>query len=368
MSYDAIVVGAGIGGLAAAGALARAGWQVTLVERDDRVRPGRGTVTLWPNGVKALQALGLAGGLDAIATPIPAYGLRRPDGQPLVAAGAASGALEVLRADLHDAFMAALGERVVVRTGVDIRSARPGRPTLTDGRHTYEADLVIGADGANSVIRKRLAPTTRLVSAGFAAWQAFIPWYRAPKVQFTDTLGTGHRFTSATLGDRGVAWTATAPGARRPEPKETQLALLRRWFAGWIEPVPTLLDATQPDDLVHDPVGELDPLPATFAAGGYVLVGDAAHAMPHYLGQGACLALEDAATLYSTLSTMPVESALTAYDRARRPRAAKVLAQTQRVATMLKARGMRTRMTPKLLEKATLVATDWQPPPRREDG
>jgi hypothetical protein len=58
---------------------------------------------------------------------------------------------------------------------------------------------------------------------------------------------------------------------------------------------------------------------------------------------------------------MPVESALTAYDRARRPRAAKVLAQTQRVATMLRARGMRTRLTPKLLEKATLVAIDWQP-------
>jgi 2-polyprenyl-6-methoxyphenol hydroxylase-like FAD-dependent oxidoreductase len=364
----AIVVGAGIGGLASAGALARTGWEVTLFERADRVRPGRGTVTLWPNGIKALHALGLAGGLDTIATPVPAYGLRRPDGQPLVVAGAASGALEVHRADLHDAFIAALGERVDVRTGIEIRSTRAGRPTLSDGRHSYEAELVVGADGAASVIRKRLAPTSRLVSSGFAAWQAFIPWYRAPKVQFTDTLGVGHRFTSATLGDRGVSWTATAPGARRPEPKETQLGLLRRWFAGWHEPVPTLLDATQPDDLVHDPVGEVSPLPSTFASGGYVLVGDAAHAMPHYLGQGACLALEDAATLYSVLSTMPVEAALTAYDRARRPRAVKVMAQTQRVETVLKARGMRTRLTPKVLEKAALVATDWQPPTRREDG
>jgi 2-polyprenyl-6-methoxyphenol hydroxylase-like FAD-dependent oxidoreductase len=106
----------------------------------------------------------------------------------------------------------------------------------------------------------------------------------------------------------------------------------------------------------------VDPLPATFAASGYVLVGDAAHAMPHYLGQGACLALEDAATLHSVLSTMKVEAALQAYDRARRPRIVKVLAQTQRVATVLKARGMRSRLTPKLLEKARLVATDWQPP------
>ncbi len=341
---------------------------MTLLERDDRVRPGRAAVTLWPNGIKALQALGLAGGLDTIATPIPAYGLRRPDGQPLVAAGAASGALEVHRADLHDAFIAALGERVDVRTGIEIRSTRPGRPALSDGRHYVRGGSGGGRGRRDSVIRKRLAPTTRLVSAGFAAWQAFIPWYRAPKVQFTDTLGVGHRFTSATLGDRGVSWTATAPGARRPEPKETQLTLLRRWFAGWTEPVPTLLDATHPDDLVHDPVGELDPLPAKFASSGYLLVGDAAHAMPHYLAQGACLALEDAATLLAVLSTMEVEAALAAYDRARRPRIVKVLAQTQRVATVLKARGMRTRLTPKLLEKAALVAIDWQPPARREDG
>ncbi len=359
----AIVVGAGIGGLAAAGALARSGWEVTLFERDDRVRPGRGTLTLWPNGIRALQALGLAGGLDAIATTVPPLAVRRPDGQPLTPVGPATGALVVHRADLQDAFIAALGERVDVRTGIEIRAARLlNRPVLSDGRHPYEADLVVGADGPLSVIRKRLAPKTRFVSSGFAAWQAFIPWYRAPKVPFTDTLGAGHRFTSAAMGDRGVSWTATAPGARRPEPAETQLGLLRRWFSGWHEPVPTLLDATQPDDLVHDPVGELDPMPSTFVGKGYVLIGDAAHAMPHHVSQGACLALEDAATLQSVLASMPLEAALAAYDKARRPRVLRVLAQSQRIDSVLKARGMRRRLTPKLLDKVALATTDWQPP------
>ena len=81
---SAVVVGAGVGGLAVAGALARSGWQVTVLERAERVRPEPTAVVLWPNGVRALQALGLGAGLAAIATPLPDGGVRRPDGHWLV--------------------------------------------------------------------------------------------------------------------------------------------------------------------------------------------------------------------------------------------------------------------------------------------
>src|SRR5256885_2386513 len=81
---SAVVVGAGVGGLAAAGALARTGWQVTLLERGDRLRGDSAALLLWPNGVRALRALGLGGGLGAIASPAPTRGIRRPGGQWLV--------------------------------------------------------------------------------------------------------------------------------------------------------------------------------------------------------------------------------------------------------------------------------------------
>src|SRR2546429_913312 len=162
---SAIVVGAGVGGLAVAGGLARTGWQVTLLERADRVRPGRAALLLWPNGVRALRALGLGDGLDAIATPVPPTGLRRPDGQWLrqpgpSAAGAGSEPMVVHREDLHDAFVAGLGDHVDIRTGVTVRAARPGadRPSVADGRTTWEADLVVAADGVDSVVRQRLGP------------------------------------------------------------------------------------------------------------------------------------------------------------------------------------------------------------------
>ncbi|MBT8225962.1 MAG: FAD-dependent monooxygenase [Dactylosporangium sp.] len=398
----AIVVGAGIAGLATAGALARTGWKVTLLERDERLRPGRAALILWPNGVRALRALGLAGGLDGIATPIAPSGIRRPNGQWLTQPDRASAStneppLVVHQEDLHDAFIAGLGDQVDVRTGITVRAARAtaDRPAVSDGQTTFEADLVVAADGVDSAVRSRLAAESVFATAGYAAWKAFIPAYRAPKLAADvpstgETLGEGHRFVHVVLGERrgssttsrtGVYWVATAPGAPRPEPEATQLSLLRRWFAGWPAPTGDLLAATEPDDLVQDAVGELRPLPASMAVtagtGGYVFVGDAGHAMTHYLGQGACLALEDAATLQVAVrSTIPgrnLGQAIEEYSRLRRPRVAKVAARSRRVGSALQGGtvggfGLRARnaalgrFLPRLLDRAAAESVDWYPP------
>ncbi|WP_410810903.1 FAD-dependent oxidoreductase [Micromonospora sp. 067-2] len=391
---SAVVVGAGVGGLAVTGALARSGWQVTLLERAERVRPEPTAVVLWPNGVRALQALGLGPGLAAIATPLPDGGVRRPDGQWLVQprpAPADRMPVVVHREDLHDALIAGLGDRVELRTGVTVRHVRvdPGqRPAVSDGQHTIEADLVVAADGTDSGIRRQLAPESGVVSSGCAAWRAVIPWYRAPQLPDQpaagEVLGAGYRFVAASLGERGssggstrggIYWVATAAGAPRPEPPEVQLALLRRWYAGWPDPIGALLDATDPTDLVQQEVRELRPLPRSYGfpvgPGGVVLLGDAAHAMPPHLGQGACLAFEDAATLASLLRETRLPDAVQAYDRVRRPRAATVVRQTRRMSAVLQTRGrlaLRARdaalgtINSRLLSSAAASAAQWRPP------
>ncbi|MFG1890806.1 FAD-dependent oxidoreductase [Micromonospora sp. NPDC049051] len=392
---SAVVVGAGIGGLAVAGALARSGWRVTLLERADRVRPEPTAVVLWPNGVRALRALGLGAGLEAIATPLPDGGVRRPDGHWLVQprpTPADRMPVVVHREDLHDTLIAGLGDEVELRTGVRVRTVRAAsgeRPSVGDGRHTFEADLVVAADGTDSELRRQLAPGSGVVSSGCAAWRAVIPWYRAPKLPADqpvggEVLGAGYRFVSASLGERGssgassrggIYWVATAVGAPRPEPPETQLALLRRWYAGWPAPIADLLDATDPTDLVQQEIRELRPLPRSYGfpagPGGVVLLGDAAHAMPPHLGQGACLAFEDAATLASLLRESRLPDAVVAYDRARRPRAATVVRQARRMSAVLKARGplaLRARdaalgtLNPRLLSTAANTAAQWRPP------
>jgi 2-polyprenyl-6-methoxyphenol hydroxylase-like FAD-dependent oxidoreductase len=393
----AVVVGAGVGGLAAAGALAGAGWQVTLLERAGRIPTRRTALLLWPNGVRALHALGLGGGLDAIATPVPNGGVRRPDGQWLlqpVPAEPGEAPVVVHLEDLHDTLVAGLGDRVEVRTGIAVRSVRAAageRPAVTDSRAaTIEADLVVAADGVDSPIRRRVAPESVAVSAGCAAWRAVIPWYRAPRLYGDhplagETLGAGYRFVSASLGQRGSAaragiyWVATATGAPRPESAATQLALLRRWFADWHAPIGELLAATEPADLLQQEVRELRPLPRGYGfplgPGGVVLLGDAAHAMPHHLGQGACLAFEDAATLRTLMHDAApgprLLSAVAAYDQLRRPRAARVVRQTRQMAAVVQARGRLARrardaalgtISSRLLGRAATSAAQWRPP------
>ena len=391
----AVVVGAGMAGLASAGALSRAGWRVIVLERAERIAAPPAAVVLWPNGLRALESLHPEGGWRAIASPLPDGGVRRPDGQWLVAPRARTGAgpspavahLE----DVYDALVAGLGD-TEIRTGFEVTSVRTGlrlRPAVGDGRTTIEADLVVGADGIDSRVRAAVAPESVPASSGFAAWQAVIPGFRVPRLDGDhhlggETLGVGYRFVAMPLGDRaagrgGVYWVATAAGAARPEPAATQLALLRRWFAGWHEPVGALLDATRPEDLVPQGVRELRPLPRSYAfasgPGGVVLIGDAAHAMPHHLGQGACLAFEDAATLRSLVAGAASGAGLTAavdsYNRLRRPRTTTVVRQNRRMSAVVQARGrlaLRARdaalshMRPRMLGRSLDPVPDWTPP------
>src|SRR2546430_8891355 len=398
---SAVVVGAGVGGLAVAGALARTGWQVTLLERGDRLRGDSAALVIWPNGVRALYALGLGAGLDAIAARAPSRGVGPANGPWLAQPGVAAGEDEdgpdssvvVHREDLHDTLVAGLGERIDIGTGVGVRAVRLSggdRPGVGDGRTTWEADLVVAAAGVDSIVRRRLAPESTAVAAGCAAWRAVIPWYRAPKLPDGagtggETLGHGHRFRYALLGERGSAggssrggiyWAATVPGAYRPEPPPAQLVLLRRWFADWHAPITDLLAATEPDDLIQHPTAELRPIPRAFAfpagPGGFVLLGDAAHAMSHHLGQGACLALEDAATLRSlVLDAIPGRTlgrALEEYTNQRRPRVARIVRQSRRVGAVYAANGnlvVRARnaalgLTPRMLGRAGAVARQWR--------
>jgi 2-polyprenyl-6-methoxyphenol hydroxylase-like FAD-dependent oxidoreductase len=393
----AVVVGAGLGGLAVAGAMARSGWQITLLESAERVRAERTALTLWPNGVRALNALGLGGELAAIGSARPPAGVRRPDGRWLVRPcppAPDDGSVVAPCEALHDALVAALGDRVEIRTGVRVRELRSGdRPAVGDGRSMVEADLVVAADGVDSAIRRWVDPGSAVVSAGCTAWRAIIPWYRAPRLT-EDTpvdlavLGGGYRFAAAGLSGessavaaarRGIYWTATAPGAPRPEPPATQLALLRRWFRTWPAPIGDLLAATDPNDVRQQELRELRPLPRALGfaggSGATVLVGDAAHAMPDHLGQGAGLTLEDAATLASLVREATLGAALLravrTYNRMRRPRVTAVVRQDRRMSVVLQSRGRMARrvreaalgaLIPRLISDARDTAAGWRPP------
>ncbi|MGH3715386.1 MAG: FAD-dependent monooxygenase [Micromonosporaceae bacterium] len=385
----AVVVGAGVGGLAVAGALARARWRVTLLEREPSLAVGRAALLLWPNGVHALRALGIGAGLDEIGEPVTETAIRRPDGRVLArtrVAGLAdrygAPALALHRQDLYDALVAELGD-VEVRTGVTVsqlRTADEELPAVSDGRNWWQADLVVAADGMDSALRTAIAPESTVSAAGYTAWRAVVPPHRlSTQMAAGEWIGSGQRFLITPLRGRGVYWVAVTSGAPRPEPPDIQLTLLRRWYAGWHAPIQELIRATQPGELWQQPMADLNPLPRRFGIrvgrGGVALLGDAAHAMTPNLGQGACLALEDALTLGTLAAELgpaaALEPVLGRYDRLRRRRTARLVRQSRRLGAVFGARswlGVGARNTllsaapSGLLDRATAAGADWRPP------
>jgi 2-polyprenyl-6-methoxyphenol hydroxylase-like FAD-dependent oxidoreductase len=334
MGSTAVVVGGGIGGLAAAIGLHRIGWEVTLVERAPVLDDAGAGISLAANGLRALDELGVGTAVRAASRGQYNGGTRTPDGGWLTRMDGA--ALQeavgtpitgIPRSTLHQLLREALpAECLLIGSEAgEIQLDGPAPVRVTCGGTALDADLVVAADGIGSRVRSSLFPTHPApVYSGSTVLRAITEHAVELHTDFELTWGRGAEFGHMAFKDGRAEWHAvlTLPARTRfTDP----LAELRRRFHNWHEPIPALLDATRPDAVLHHDVNELrTPLP-TFVAGRIVLLGDAAHAMTPNLGQGACQALEDAVTLAAALATeATVDAALTRYDTERRPRSQSV--------------------------------------------
>lgn len=373
-----VVIGGGIGGLAAAAALHRTGRQVTVLERARSLEPVGAAISLSPNALRALDVLGIGDAIRDLAAWQGDGGLRTPGGRWLTRTDAAAaaqrfgGPLVLLhRATLIEG-LAALLPPEAVRTTAAATLTDPGddhRPALvrtSDGE--FEADLVVAADGIHSAARRTLFPGhPGPVYSGFTTWRVLIP---VPGAEFAshETWGRGSLWGTHPLKDgRVYAYAAAMTPAGQQAADDERAELLRR-FGHWHEPIPAVLAAARPEDVLrHDVHHIAEPLPA-FHRGRVALLGDAAHAMPPTLGQGGNQAVEDAVVLAHHADD------LAAYTAARLPRTTAIARQavrTARVNMISNRAGIAVRNTviaalskarPGLLLRGFDGIADWRPP------
>ncbi|MCM6773267.1 FAD-dependent monooxygenase [Nocardia sp. CDC159] len=333
----AIVVGGGIGGLAAASGLARLGWEVRVFERAGVVGEVGSGLSLWPNGLRALDALGVGERVRGRGLPEMAGGIRDPRGRWLSRIDTAEferryGSLVMIhRADLFDILAAALPAGAL-RLGITVRSVIDDErgATVEHSAGADSADLVIGADGIRSAVRSAVWPRAlRPRYCGYTTWRVVT----RPVTGIAsggESWGRGERFGIAPLIDGRLYLFAAANAPAGGRAAGGEFEELRRRFGSWHDPVPRLLDAVDPDSVLRHDIYDLPDLPS-FVRRRVALLGDAAHAMTPNLGQGANQALEDAATLTALLRDRPVDAGLAAYDRLRRPRAQAIARRSRRV-------------------------------------
>lgn len=341
-----LIVGAGIGGLAAALGLQRAGLRPLVLERAPALGEVGAGLTVGPNMMHGLEWLGVAravrdlaciprhgGVLDVVTGELQVANDRgdlpeRRYGQPY---------LQVHRADLHRVLAAAVlaNDPDALRTDHELTAFEQDeagvRARFAGGR-VVAGGLLVGADGTRSAVREALFPGRVPRFTGYVAWRGLVPRERLAGLELhpDSAIMVGHGRSFARYAVAGgrllnyVAWVERAQWAEEGWSIPSTVEELMANFADAAPVIGWIVRRTLPGECFKWGLFDRDPLPA-WTVGRVTLLGDAAHPMLPFLGQGAAMAVEDAVVLARTIAAAgATAAALAAYEAARRERTALV--------------------------------------------
>lgn len=356
---DIAIIGAGIAGLVTARALQLRGFRPRVYEQSPVLGEVGAGLTVSPNATHVLNAIGLAevlpriglrprcGGVRHWRTGALLFEIQRGDEMQRQYG---AGYFQVHRADLHgalaDLIRAADPDAIELGRRFKAFAQRRGRARLAfETGPEIEADLVIGADGSRSRVRHELFGPTDPTFTGYIAYRGLVPAAALPSaderpqlLQPTSciSLGPGHTFTRYLI--RGGSMVNFVALAERDDWREEGWAIrssraeLEREFEGWYDDVHCFIRAAPADQIFKWALFDREPLPR-WTQGVVTLVGDAAHPMLPFLGQGAAMGIEDGMVLARAIAestTLPV--ALERYETARHERTTFVMRQSRETA------------------------------------
>lgn len=330
------IIGAGMAGLTTGIALKKFGHQVTIYEQAEQILPVGAAISLWSNGVKCLNYLGLTeqveklgGKMDNLAyidgltgdvmTQFSLYPLIEEVGQR---------PYPVSRAELQNMLMDEFGREDIHLAKKMISFVEEGERVkiqFADGSE-IESDLLVGADGTHSITRAYvLGEQVERRYAGYVNWNGLVDVsddYAAAD-QWTTFVGEGKRVSLMPVANNRFYFFFDVPLAVGLENDRSQYkALFKQYFKGWCEPVQKLIDAVDVQKTNRVEIHDIEPF-ADFYKGQVVIVGDAAHSTTPDIGQGGCQAMEDAIYLARSLqiNTLGLQDSLRRYQNKRNERA-----------------------------------------------
>jgi 2-polyprenyl-6-methoxyphenol hydroxylase-like FAD-dependent oxidoreductase len=333
-----VVVGGGIGGLSAALALRREGFEPLVFEQAPVLLDVGAAIAVWPNASRVLERFGVGKAVLARSGRIEWARWAGRDGRlykyfSFPDTGAPGVALH--RADLQGSLLRALPPESI-RLGKTFAGfsteGEEVRARFDDGTETG-CDVLIGADGLHSRVRAQLLGDSGPVYRGYKVWRGIAPLEPAalPSRTALEIYGAGSRFGIGPVGLGRTGWWATANESEGIEelPHEHREKLLRL-FDGWCAPVNELIEATTSETILRNAAYDRQPA-ARWGEGRVTLLGDAVHPMTPNLGQGGCMAIEDAAVLSRCLAKYADAcKALRAYESHRRTRTARLAMYSRR--------------------------------------
>ncbi|WP_421504464.1 FAD-dependent urate hydroxylase HpxO [Erwinia rhapontici] len=331
----AIIIGAGIGGMCTAIALKRCGIDSEVYESVKEIKPVGAAISIWPNGVKCLNYLGMKDALRAIGGPMHYMAYKDYQSAETLTQFSLDALVQdsgerpypVARSELQSMLLNTWGfDNVQFGKRVSrVEQQSDGVTAFFEDGSEAQGDLLIACDGTHSVVREHvLGYATERRYAGYVNWNGLVEIDEslAPANQWTTFVGEGKRVSLMPIAGNRFYFFFDVPLPKGLA--EDRISLrddLSRYFAGWAAPVQQLIAQLNPETTNRVEIHDIEPF-AQLVKGRVALLGDAAHSTTPDIGQGGCAAMEDAVVLAMTLhsNSLGIEDALLRYQHKRADR------------------------------------------------